>query len=104
MKTESQRFKTVKEFGVALGLSEIQIEMIRQKKKLIQHLKKMRIKKGLSQVEVAHLLGSKQPAIARMEAGQVSQVSMDFLLKAALVLRMPVTIRPTKLFLELRTI
>jgi transcriptional regulator with XRE-family HTH domain len=43
-------------------------------------------KKGFSQAEVAHAIGSKQPAIARMEAGQVSQVSMDFLLKVALIL------------------
>jgi hypothetical protein len=42
-------------------------------------------------------VGSKQPAIARMEAGQGSQVSMDFLLKAALVLGIAVTIKPAKL-------
>ncbi len=97
MKSKTERYKTSREFGKALGLSEVEMEMIRQKKKLIERLKDVRTKKGLSQAEVAHLVGSKQPAIARMEAGQVSQVSMDFLLRAALVLGVSVTIKPSKL-------
>ncbi|OFZ80616.1 MAG: hypothetical protein A2583_10915 [Bdellovibrionales bacterium RIFOXYD1_FULL_53_11] len=69
------------------------MELIRQKKRLIEKLRSNRIKKGLSQADVAGLIGSQQPTIARMESGQVSEVSMDFLLKVALALEMPVTIK-----------
>jgi predicted XRE-type DNA-binding protein len=96
MKNASERFKSAQDFGRALGLSGVEMEMIRQKKRLIERLKSARGRKGLSQAEVAHLIGSKQPAIARMEAGQVSQVSMDFLLRAALVLGVSVTIKAMK--------
>lgn len=97
MKSKAERFKTSRAFGRALGLSDVEMELIRQKKRLIERLKAARTRKGLSQAEVAHLIGSKQPAIARMEAGLVSQVSMDFLLRAALVLGITVTIKSTKL-------
>lgn len=89
MKTKAEkteRFKSVEAFGESLGLSKIEMELIRQKKLIIEKLKSARAKQGLSQADVAHAVGSKQPAIARMEAGQVSQVSMDFLLKVALSL------------------
>ena len=77
-----------------MGLSDLDMEMIRQKKALIEKLKTARSRKGLSQAAVAKQVGSLQPAIARMEAGQVSQVSMDFLLKVALALGISVTIHP----------
>lgn len=96
-KIETVRFKSARDFGRGLGLSNLDIEMIRQKKALIQKLKTARIKKGLSQAEVAKQVGSLQPAIARMESGQVSQVSMDFLLKIALALGVSVTIEPSDL-------
>ena len=91
-----KRFKSAEQFGAAIGLSDLDMEMIRQKKELIEKLQKARIKKGISQAKLAELLASKQPAIARMEAGQVGQVSMDFLIKVALVLEVPVTIRTVK--------
>lgn len=97
MKSKVERFKSARDFGHTMGLSDIEMELIRQKKHLIERLKEARIKKGFSQAAVARLVGSKQPAIARMEAGQVSQVSMDFLLKTALVLGVPVTIKAPKL-------
>ena len=97
MRKKAERFKSTRDFGRALGLSDVEMELIRQKKRLVERLKAARIKKGLSQAGMACLLGSKQPAIARMEAGQISQVSMDFLFRAALVLRISVTIRPPKL-------
>jgi predicted XRE-type DNA-binding protein len=97
MTNKAERFKSTRDFGRALGLSDIEREMIRQKKRLIERLKAARVKMGLSQAEMARLLGSKQPAIARMEAGQISQVSMDFLLRAALLLRISVTIKPSNL-------
>ena len=93
-KTEGKRFKSVTEFGHSLGLSDLDMELIRQKKRLIEKLRKARIQKRLSQSQLAAMVGSKQPAIARMESGQVSEVSMDFLLRVALVLNIAVTIRP----------
>ncbi len=92
MKTKVTRYKTAKEFGASLGLSDIEMEIIRQKKKIIDELKITRIKKKLSQSDLATLVGSKQPAIARMESGQISEVSMDFLLKVALALDVSMTI------------
>ena len=97
MRSKAERFKSARDFGRALGLSEVEMELIRQKRRLIERLKAARVRKGLSQAKMARLLGSKQPAIARMEAGQVSQVSMDFLLRAALVLGISVTIGAARL-------
>ena len=72
------------------------MEIIRQKKMLIARLKLARLRRGLSQAEVARRVGSQQPAIARMEAGQVSQVSLDFLCKVALALRIAFVIQPER--------
>jgi predicted transcriptional regulator len=93
MKIKMERFKTAKEFGASLGLSGIEMEIIRQKKRIIEKLKEARAKKKISQAKLADLVGSKQPAIARMESGQVSEVSMDFLVKVALALEVSLTIR-----------
>ena len=95
MKTKVARYKTAKEFGASLGLSGLEMELIRQKKRLIEKLKIARKKKGISQAKLAEMVGSKQPAIARMESGQVSEVSMDFLVRVALTLDVSVNIRPT---------
>jgi hypothetical protein len=58
------------------------MELARQKVKLIERLK----------AALGKLVGTLQPAIARMESGLVSQVSMDFLLKIALAMNVSVTI------------
>jgi DNA-binding XRE family transcriptional regulator len=94
MKARTERFKTAKAFGASLGLSDVEMELIRQNKRIIEKLKAARLKKGVSQAKLADLVGSKQPAIARMESGQVSEVSMDFLAKVALTLDVTFTIRP----------
>ncbi len=94
MKAKTERFKSSKDFGAALGLSEIEMELIQQKKKLIERLKATRLTRGISQAKLAALVGSKQPAIARMESGQISEISMDFLLKVSLALEISVTIKP----------
>jgi ribosome-binding protein aMBF1 (putative translation factor) len=96
VKSKSEKFKTVGEFGRSLGLSDLEMELIRQKKRLIEKLKDARIKEGISQASLAEQVGSKQPAIARMESGQVSEVSMDFLTKVALTLEVQITIRPSR--------
>ncbi len=89
-----KRFKTSADFGKALGLSSFDMELIQQKKLLIEKLKAARTKNKISQATLAKMVESRQPAIARMEAGQVSQVSMDFLIKVAFALKVPVIIKP----------
>jgi DNA-binding Xre family transcriptional regulator len=92
MKEKTTKYKNVSEFGKALGLTEVEMELIRQKKRFIEKLKTIRIKKKISQSKLAEMIGSKQPAIARMESGLVSEVSLDFLAKIALVLEVTLTI------------
>lgn len=94
MKVKALKYKSAEEFGRSLGLSDLEIELIRHKKKLIEKLRKVREQKGLSQAELADMVNSKQPAIARMESGQVSEVSLDFLCKVAMVLEVSITIKP----------
>lgn len=86
-------YKNVTEFGKALGLTDLEMELTRQKKRLIEKLKSARVRKKISQARLAEMIGSKQPAIARMESGLVSEVSLDFLAKIALVLEVTVTIK-----------
>ena len=94
MKTKVKRYRNPKEFGASLGLSDIDMEIVHQKKRLIEKLKKARQKKRLSKAALAEMVSSKQPAIARMESGQVSEVSMDFLVKVAIALEVSISIRP----------
>lgn len=82
----NKRFNSPKEFGSFLGLSDLDMELISRKKKLIEKLKKARMNQEISQSELARRLETKQPAIARMESGCVSEVSLDFLAKVAIVL------------------
>lgn len=84
------------EFGSAIGLSALDKEVIRQKNRSIDYLKEARLKKGISQEELAKRMGTKQPAIARMEAGYVGDVSFDFLIRVAIALRVPLEISPLK--------
>lgn len=93
MKAKVEKFNNADEFARALGLSELEIELVRQKKKLIEKLRNARESRGLSQAKLASMVSSKQPAIARMESGQVSEVSLDFLCKVALALEVPFTIK-----------
>ena len=88
------RYKSADSFGRALGLTAIDMQLIRQKKKLIEKLRRTREQRGLSQAALASLVGSKQPAIARMESGQVAEVSLDFICKVALALHVHVRISP----------
>lgn len=94
MKSQTERFKTSKEFGNALGLSDLDIQLIKQKKRVIEKLRKEREAQELTQAQLAKLIGSKQPAIARMESGLVSEISFDFLLRVALALEVSISFRP----------
>lgn len=89
-----KKFKNIDEFGKSLGLTKLEMELIRQKKKIVEKLRKVRLQKGISQTELATLVSSKQPAIARMESGLISEVSLDFLCKVALALEVSLTIKP----------
>lgn len=93
MKEKIIRYRSVDEFARAFGISDIEMELARQKKKHIEKLKAARLKKKISQAKLAEMVGSKQPAIARMESGLVSEVSLDFLAKIALVLDVVITIK-----------
>lgn len=93
---KKKSYKSAKEFAKDFGLTDVEIALIKEKKKLIEKLTAKRGKLKLSQAAVAKLIASKQPAIARMESGQVSEVSMDFLVKVAMALKVAVSIRPPK--------
>lgn len=87
------KYKTTDEFGKSLGISSINMELIRQKKIIVEKLKSARESQGMTQADLAKRVASHQPAIARMESGQISEVSLDFLCKVALALEISVTIR-----------
>jgi len=76
------RISSAKEF---LGLSEQENAYIELKLTLGENLKKRRLQKKLTQVELAKLLRSNQSRIAKMESGDPS-VSIDLLVKSLLAL------------------
>lgn len=86
MKKRGKIFLSLGEFGSAIGLSQLEKELIHQKNRMIDYLKVARSARGLTQAELARKVGTLQPAIARMEAGQVGDVSFDFLIRVALAL------------------
>lgn len=91
---KKKNFLTLEEFGSAIGLNTLEKEMTWQKNRAIDYLKTSRIRKKISQSELAGRLGTQQPAIARMEAGFVGEVSFDFLVRVALALRVTLEIHP----------
>ena len=64
-----------------LGLSDAEIDYIDLKITLSRVLRERRIQQGLTQQEVADLLGSSQSRIAKMEAGH-PRASCDLLIRA----------------------
>ena|SRR5688572_342378 len=66
-----------------LGLSPEEIEFVELKLALSSELKDVRAENGLSQVELAHRLGSSQSRVAKMEASDPS-VSIDLLIRGLL--------------------
>ena len=69
---------TVQEF---LNLSDEDMAVIEVKVALAKKLREQRTRSGLSQVEVARIVRSSQPRVAKMEAADRS-VSIDLLVKA----------------------
>lgn len=96
MKKTKKKPLTLDEFGTAVGLSGLDKEIVRQKNRMIASLKAARLKKRVSQDLLARKLGTKQPAIARMEAGYVGEVSFDFLIRVALALGVSLEVIPSK--------
>ncbi len=71
---------TVQDF---LGLSDDEMAVIEVKVALAKRLHLQRTRAGLSQAEVAKIVRSSQPRVAKMEAADKS-VSIDLLVKALL--------------------
>ena len=82
LEAKGWRIGSAKEF---LGLSELEDVYIELKLTLGENLKKRRLKKKLTQIELAKLLRSNQSRIAKMESGDAS-VSIDLLIKSLLAL------------------
>lgn len=91
-----RKYHSLDEFGSVIGLSTLDKEVVRQKNRIIDILKAARLRRGISQVVLAKRLGTKQPAIARMEAGYVGEISFDFLVRVALALGVPLAVIPAK--------
>lgn len=82
----------LKAAGWAVGSAEELLELssdeaayIELKLSLSEHLRKKRIKKNMTQIELAHLVASSQSRIAKMEAADAS-VSVDLLVKSLLAM------------------
>jgi len=82
LKANGWRVGSVKEF---LGLSEQESAYIELKLTLGENLRKRRLQKKLTQVELARLIRSNQSRIAKMESGDPS-VSIDLLVRSLLAL------------------
>ena len=68
-----------------LGLSDADAALIELKLALSRSLRDRRLRRGLSQVELAKRIRSSQSRVAKMESGDPS-VSMDLLVSSLLVL------------------
>jgi predicted XRE-type DNA-binding protein len=77
---ESAGWKTVTVQGF-LGLSDEDMAIIEVKVALATRLRAQRKRAGMSQLEVARIVRSSQPRVAKMEAADKS-VSIDLLVKA----------------------
>ena len=71
--------------GDFLGLSRDEETFIELKLALSEHLRKKRLKKKITQVELAQLVSSSQSRVAKMEAGDAT-VTVDLLVKSLLAL------------------
>lgn len=68
-----------------LGLSAEEAAFVELKLALAASLRHRRLRKGLTQAELASLLGSSQPRVAKMEAGDRS-VTVDLLMRSLLAI------------------
>ena len=70
-----------------LGLSEEEAAFVELKLALAENLRKARLKRGLTQTQLARRLESSQSRVAKMEAGDRS-VSLDLLVRSLLAVGM----------------
>lgn len=82
LEKKAWKFGSTAEF---LGLSEEETTYIEMKIALSEKLKNRRLRKKLTQAELAKLVHSSQSRIAKMEAGDPS-VSIDLLVKSLIAL------------------
>src|SRR2546425_8031722 len=82
LQTRGWKVGTAKQF---LQLSEEEAALIELRVKLASGLKTRRIRKGLTQVQLAKAVRSSQSRVAKMEAGDPT-VSLDLLVRSLLVL------------------
>jgi len=68
-----------------LGLSAEEVRYIEMKLALSEHLKRRRMRRKLTQAQLAKLMSSSQSRVAKMEAGDPS-VSLDLLIRSLLTL------------------
>lgn len=81
MKTKTMRFEEVK----AQLLADPEVQQAYDALEPAYQIARLRIARGLTQTQLAQLVGTKQPSIARLESG-ASQPSMAFLQKVAAAL------------------
>ncbi len=80
-------YKNVDEFSrEVLGLSEYQIWLTRTKNLIIKAIIDTRKKQGISQKNLATMLGTTQSVISRIEGGPSRGITIDYLMKMASVL------------------
>ena len=80
-------YKNVDEFSrEILGLSEYQIWLSSTKNRIIFTIIKTRKAKGISQKDLAAMLGTTQSVISRIEGGSARSITIDYLMKMASVL------------------
>jgi len=89
---DKRKRKKLEAKGWAVGSAEEFLELTPEETRYIElklalsaSLKAERVKQGITQVELAKMMGSSQSRIAKMEAGDPT-VSVDLLLKALLSL------------------
>jgi len=89
---DQRKRKKLEAKGWAVGSAEEFLELTPEETRYIElklalsaSLKAERVKQGITQVELAKMMGSSQSRIAKMEAGDPT-VSVDLLLKALLSL------------------
>ena len=68
-----------------LGLTSEEDEFIEMKIALSDDVKRRRVEQGMTQAEMAELIGSSQSRVAKMESADVS-VSLDLLVRTILAL------------------
>ena len=80
LEAKGWKIGTVAEF---LELTPEESTVIEMRLKLSRYLSQQRKKVGMTQARLARMIGSSQPRIAKVEAGD-STVSLDLLMRAAL--------------------